>query len=109
MLGMIERVTSNYRLEICLNNSRSESTLIELIKKHIAPGTILFSDCWKGYINLEKHGYKHLSVNHSENFVDPETRVHTQTIESSWRPMRRRLRRGGIRVESLSHLGRFLW
>uniref|UniRef100_A0A915HIG2 ISXO2-like transposase domain-containing protein n=1 Tax=Romanomermis culicivorax TaxID=13658 RepID=A0A915HIG2_ROMCU len=39
---------------------------------------------WKAYNCLEDEGYEHMSVNHSLNFKDPESGVHTNGIESSW-------------------------
>ena len=84
---MIERGESGYRLEICPNNWCSEETLIPLIQKHGAKGTEIHTDLWKGYFNQENYGYKHLTVNHTENFVDPMTGAYTQNIESSWRFM----------------------
>lgn len=84
--------STDYRIEICPNNKRDESTLLSLIKKHIAPGTEIHSDCWKGYKNLIEHGYKHKTVNHSVEFVDSDSGAHTQDIESSWRVARRFLR-----------------
>lgn len=95
LIGMIERGVRKYRLEICPDNKRDKSTLLSLIKKHIAIGTEIHTDCWKGYINLEEHGYVHKTVNHMENFVDPNSGAYTQNIESSWRALRIRLSRGG--------------
>ena len=57
-----------------------EATLLPLIERHIAKGTTIISDCWKAYINLEKHGYKHEMVNHSKEFVNSEG-FHTNKIE----------------------------
>ena len=59
--------------------------MIPLILKHVHPGTIIHTDCWKAYSKLVEHGYVHGTVNHSENFVDPESGAHTQSIESNWR------------------------
>ena len=36
-----------------------KSTLLEIIKECIEPGTRIVSNCWKAYGNLEKHGYNH--------------------------------------------------
>lgn len=70
---MIERgKTENYRIEICPKNKRDEQILITFIKKHVAPGSEIHTDIWKGYCNLKNYGYIHKTVNHSENFVDPK-------------------------------------
>ena len=44
---------------------RSEKNLLPLIQKWIEPSSIIVSDCWKAYINLDKYGYTHETVNHS--------------------------------------------
>ena len=61
-----------------------EETLLPIIKKWITPGTIIVSDCWKAYTNLDKHGYEHLIVNHSAEFVNRDDN-HTNKIEGHWR------------------------
>lgn len=52
---------------------RTEKTLLQIIKEWILPGTIVMSDCWKSYNCLNSEGFQHLTVNHSMNFVDPDT------------------------------------
>lgn len=107
---MIERGGNKYRLEICPENKRDENTLLSLIQKHVATGSEIHTDCWKGYTNLEKYGYIHKTVNHSTNFVDPDSGAYTQTIESSWRSLRARLSRGGIRQDMMiDHMCEYLW
>ena len=54
-----------------------------IIKKHVLPGTIIFR--WKAYSRSEEEGYHHQTVNHSKEFVNKETRAHTNTIESTWK------------------------
>jgi hypothetical protein len=51
-------------------------------------------DMWAGYCNLGNHPnqYIHRTVNHSDNFIDPHTGVHTQTIEGFWGQRKRLLR-----------------
>ena len=55
-------------------------------KKWIKPGTIIVSDCWKAYYNLEKYGYTHRTVNHSKEFVniDAYDGDHINKIEGHW-------------------------
>ena len=65
---------------------RDRDTLLQIIKDRILPGSIIISDCWKAYSCLEEEGFRHLTVNHSVNFVDPlDKKTHTNTIERLWR------------------------
>jgi len=111
IFGIVERDSKNYRLEICPQNKRDEKTLLSLLQRHVLPGTIIYSDMWKAYHNLQHHGYVHGVVNHSRNFVDPDTGVHTNTIESCWRPLKNRIERGGVGKESklAQHLCEYMW
>lgn len=65
---------------------RSAATLMDAIREHIKPGTIIYSDSWRGYKTkeLENAGFNHFKVNYRYNFVDPETGTHTQTVERMW-------------------------
>jgi hypothetical protein len=56
-----------------------------LIQKHVEPGSKIHTDESKSYSRLERLGYEHYVVNHTNNFVDPITDTHTQTIETNWR------------------------
>lgn len=109
---MIERrfdgQKGRFRIEICPGNNRDEETLVELIRKHVAPDSNIESDGWASYANLDRHGYRHRVVIHDTNFVDPETGCHTQTIEASWRVVKHRIGRGGIKDLAM-HLCEFLF
>ncbi|XP_068228700.1 uncharacterized protein [Palaemon carinicauda] len=65
--------------------TRDRETLLALIKKYVVPGSTIISDCWKSYNCLGTEGFDHLTVNHTFNFVDPETGAHTNTIKRQWR------------------------
>ena len=65
--------------------ARDRDTLLGIIKEKILPDTTIISDCWKSHNCLEAEGYKHFKVNHSVNFVDPDTHFHNNNIERKWR------------------------
>ncbi|XP_064463586.1 uncharacterized protein LOC135374571 [Ornithodoros turicata] len=110
ILGLIDVDTKQLCLEICLQNKRDKETLLALIDKHVEKGTTLYTDCWKGYAGLSAEGFQHMMVNHTYNFVDPDTGVTTNHIESQWRPLRHRLARGGVTSENMAHhLSKYLW
>ena len=84
-----ETVTKNKAGEMfsVIVKDRTEATLLPLIKKHIAPGSIVISDKWKAYDKIGKlqQSFTHLSVNHSKEFKDKTTGACTNTIEGAWR------------------------
>ena len=63
---------------------RDKATLLKNIKKYVKPGTTIYTDCWKGYVDLKENGYNHKTVNHKKYFKDPITYAHTNTIEGTW-------------------------
>ena len=61
---------------------------------------------------LEAEGFDHLTVNHSQNCVDPQSGAHTQKIEASWRALKLRLSKEGVNLKQDSeglHFAEFLW
>ena len=74
------------------DNRRDKETLTKAIVDHVMPGSTIITDCWKGYADIELQGFSnHLTVNHSVNFVDPDTGAHMNTIESQWWQLKRKL------------------
>jgi len=110
VLGIIDVHTRELRIEVCPGNRRDAKTLLAIIDKHVEAGTTVMTDCWRSYENLTAEGFNHLTVNHSCHFVNPDTWANTQTIESSWRAMKRCICRGGVPKEDLgNHLCEYLW
>ena len=69
---------------------RDEATLLPIIEKWIEPGTVIISDCWKAYCNLEKYGYRHFTVNHSKELVNAAGQS-TNKMEGHWRQAKAKL------------------
>jgi len=73
------------------------------------PGTLIVSDCWKSYHNLDKHGYSHQTVNHSKEFVNEEG-YNTNKIEGHWQYMKASLPVFGTHKDkNSSYLAEFIW
>ena len=81
-----------------------------LIQQFVEPGTTIICDKFSPYFNLNSLGYNHM-VNHSENFVDPFTGAHSNTIEGVWNQIKRKLKAMNRTPKSklLSCLDEFNW
>ena len=92
--------------------SRDAATLLPIIARIVRPGSIIHSDQWRAYANIQRDlGFIHRTVNHSRHFVDPQTGVHTQAIESYWNRQKQRFKRmNGCQRKNLgSYLTQFMW
>ena len=111
--GMTERGNLDCIL-IQVPSSRTRKSLIPIINKHCLQGSLFCSDGWRAYHKLADHldleDVLHFPVNHSENYVDPNTGAHTQSIEGLWSHVKDFLPTRGMKPKDLgSYLGHFMW
>ena len=92
---------------------RDAATLLPIIQQHVRPGSIIWSDEWASYQRVQQLPpvAQHSTVNHSIQFVDPTTGVHTQNIESYWNRVKTKFKRmKGVQDTMLSsYLDEFMW
>ena len=84
VLGGVDRNTGQCFLLPCPDNRRGAGILLPLIRRWILPGSIIYTDEWAAYNSLTAEGFTHGSVNHTYQFVDPQTGFHTNTQEGLW-------------------------
>ena len=92
---------------------RTAATLLPIIQNHVATGTIIHSDQGSMYNRVGSLSgvASHGTVNHSIEFVNSTTGVHTQNIESYWNRSKTKLKRmkGCHASELASYLDEFMW
>lgn len=110
VLGGIERTIEKKAFVVTVPN-RNEITLLDIITQHVHPGSVIYTDMWKGYLNIIYHNdMKHYTVNHSKNFVDPITGVHTNTIEGTWNGIKINIAaRNRTKTDMPKHLQEYIW
>lgn len=93
--------------------NRKRTTLLPLILSHVKAQTIIVSDQYKTYEVLARMPqYAYFTVNHSVNYVDPQTGKHTQRIESAWQKLKEKVVKrayGVSRAHLQSYLDRHAW
>ena len=98
---------------MCTVPDRTARTLLPIIAQHVRSGSVIYSDQWAAYNQVQQLQpvSSHQTVNHSVNFVDPATGVHTQNIESYWNRVKRKFKRmKGVHESMLhSYLDEFMW
>ena len=89
---------------------RTREVLLPLIQRWIKPGSVISSDCWKPYSSISSlpECYTHKTVNHSKEYVAADGTC-TNTIEGSWRHMKRSLPLSVRQSKYDGYLAEFLW
>lgn len=88
VFGMLER---GGRVKVFHVPSARQHVLMPIIEKHIEPGTLIHTDGWSGYNQLENKGYEHRTTSHGLGEYYRED-SYTQTIESFWSTAKPRMR-----------------
>ncbi len=82
IIGGVERTTER-KIFLAAIEKRNRKNINSIIEKNIIQGSIIYTDCWRGYSDLQKK-FVHNTVNHSIGFKNHLTGVHTNTIEGTW-------------------------
>ncbi|HRP37607.1 MAG TPA: IS1595 family transposase [Candidatus Dojkabacteria bacterium] len=84
VFGILDRATREARAFVV--KDRSSETLLTLIKEHVKPEVVVYSDGWQGYSRLEELGFDHRKVNHSQTFGEGQDT--TNNIENYWKHLK---------------------
>ena len=90
---------------------RTATTINDIIRKHVLPGSIIVTDMWRGYSSLSsKLGFAHYTVNHSQTFRDDETGACTNMAEGTNNALKMKIPpRNRVREHMEEHLAEFIW
>jgi transposase-like protein len=106
VMGLLERRGpdghSRVRTRVVPNTRRAR--LSPEVRKHVAPGSEVFTDALKSYSDLEIN-YVHQVIDHAERYVNGN--VHTNGIENFWSLLKRAIRGTYVNIEPF-HLFRYL-
>ena len=94
MFGIFDTQYEPSQPYLQLARRRNAATLLPIIWQKVHPGTIVYSDQWAAYNRIQRDlGLIHGTVNHSVNFVDPASSVHTQNAKSNWSAAKEKLKK----------------
>lgn len=82
--GVVGIWQSNSQVRFIRVPNRAKRTLNAVISQHVESGNHITTDMWAGYNDLNNLVCVHTTVNHSENYIDPDTGAHPQEIEVAW-------------------------
>jgi transposase len=85
VFGMVQR---RGRVVALAAESVKSATLLPMVQERVLPGTMIYSDEFRGYDPIAQMGYGHRRIRHSEKvYVSGD--VHTNTIEGFWSLVKR--------------------
>lgn len=103
VMGVVER---KGRVVASVVRTTTAANLLPVIKEHVLPDSIIYTDELLSYGTLSRHGYQHRRIPHSQR-VYVMGNVHTNTIEGFWSLVKRGLS-GVYHSVSAKHLQSYL-
>ena len=91
VIGIVNRALNKVVAKVAELNEQGQKLsgkqLIAFIKDTVEADSTIYSDEFKGYNQVSKHGYKHERVDHTKEFAYGS--IHTNSIESFWAVLKR--------------------
>ncbi len=103
VFGMVER--SGRVAAVTVQNVKTK-TLMPHVRKRVLPSSVVYTDELKSYDGLNRSGYQHHRIHHTEQVYVSGT-VHTNTIEGFWSLTKRGIN-GVYHAVSAKHLQGYL-
>ncbi len=88
VFGILER--DSQRVYVHIIKREDKRTLMPIIRLVVVERSTIYTDQWRGFVDLGIDGYTHHTINHSEEYVNRKGH-HANTIESFWSFAQRRL------------------
>jgi transposase-like protein len=104
-------ITADRKVFAEVVENRTESTIVEVLQRHVARGSTIWTDCFSSYKNLSRiFNIVHQTVNHSVEFVDRESGVNTNTVEGTNYALKNFVPPRNRTITHLeNHLNEFVW
>lgn len=88
LVGIVER---GGRVKTRVVGNVGRKALEREVRDHVEKGSLIYSDEWYSYNQLDRHGYEHQTIKHStKEYV--RGAVHTNTIEGYWSRLKNSIR-----------------
>ncbi|CAL4134733.1 unnamed protein product, partial [Meganyctiphanes norvegica] len=110
-LGIVDTTCSPASGYMEVVETRDVATLLPMILKVVQPGSIIRSKDWRAYRKIQDLSNADGTVNQSVNFVDIDTSMHKQAIESYWEKQKSSIQAMRCFTKSTvnSYLQEFMW
>jgi hypothetical protein len=83
-IGLLRISRNTKRILLWVVRQRNRIVCENFILRNINTNCRVIIDLWRGYIRLREIGYNHSTINHQENFVDPNnSSTNTQKMKDS--------------------------
>ena len=106
VMGLLERhgKAGHSTMRTTVVQGRRKGHLHPEVRKHVAPGSTLYTDALKSYDDLSRD-YVHGVIDHAEAYVDGQ--IHTNGCENFWSLLKRSIHGTYVSIEPF-HLFRYL-
>ncbi len=108
LFAAIDRQSRKCKMRLVPNRTRQ--TLAPIIRTWVRQGSTIHTDQARVYANLNTMNFRHCTVCHKENFVDPNDGTHTNIVENLFSNLKSELKHmRGTKSDLAGHIDEFVY